>query len=412
MNIIRLIFLLMSFGASLNAQILWQIFPDKTVKWNYYDGEEFNNGKLNEEKWLTNLPWSRPVFTQDIIFLKENVRFKDGYLQLYIEKADSLFKIESHELDTVYLKKNNMPIINKNMVRIKYSGALLWSKKKYKYGYFEIKFKAPEGQGLWPAFWLYGANPNNEIDFYELKGEKEKALHLNAHCPDGCSNYKEGWFGYRKSWGHWVETTEKLKDSYNVVAGEWTPEYVKWYLNGVLIGYFKHTYEVDMWLSAGTGLAKDGGPFKPGPNEKTPFPNFYNIDYIRIYKTDTAINYKEVKRNVESVTDTSINTDTILFTAKNARKKLKNNSDKKIKPGGVITFSVTQLTRTKINFRVLGANEKDKISITISGNKSRFRQQFVLDGNKEYSVSVPPDDKIWIEAVINGQTIKDHIIIQ
>ncbi|MBC7861819.1 MAG: family 16 glycosylhydrolase, partial [Bacteroidia bacterium] len=238
--------LLLAFN--IQAQYLWQVFPDKVVKWNYYDGDEFNKEKLDETKWITSQPWGRPVHSQEIIYVKDNVVFENGIAQFQIRKENKLFELYPWEFDTASLRKDKIPLVDGNKINFKYSGGLLWSKKKYKYGYFEIKFKASEGQGIWPAFWLYGANPNNEIDFYELKGEKEKTLHVDIHCPDGCSNYIDTWYGYRKSWGHWVEISKRLSEEYNVVSGEWTADYIKWYFNGMLMAYSNHSYDLDMWL--------------------------------------------------------------------------------------------------------------------------------------------------------------------
>lgn len=39
-----------------------------------------------------------------------------------------------------------------------YTSARLISKKKFKYGFFEIRAKVPTGRGIWPGFWLLAAN--------------------------------------------------------------------------------------------------------------------------------------------------------------------------------------------------------------------------------------------------------------
>ena len=41
------------------------------------------------------------------------------------------------------------------------------------YGYFEIRAKIPNGDGLWPAFWFWsgcGSNAYSEIDVFEFCG--------------------------------------------------------------------------------------------------------------------------------------------------------------------------------------------------------------------------------------------------
>ncbi|MDP1803028.1 MAG: hypothetical protein Q8L81_16825 [Bacteroidota bacterium] len=41
---------LLFFSFTLNAQFLWQVYPNKIGKWNYLDGDKFNKEKVNPEK--------------------------------------------------------------------------------------------------------------------------------------------------------------------------------------------------------------------------------------------------------------------------------------------------------------------------------------------------------------------------
>ena len=40
----------------------------------------------------------------------------------------------------------------------RFTSARLISKKKFKYGFYEVRAKVPTGRGIWPAFWLLAAN--------------------------------------------------------------------------------------------------------------------------------------------------------------------------------------------------------------------------------------------------------------
>lgn len=406
--LISFLFLLLT----VKAQFLWQVYPDKIVKWNYFDGDEFNNEKVNTEKWHTHLPWSRAVISQDIYYKDENITFKNGNIQFALIKEDNYFPIQPAEIDTVAFKKEKIKLDNQKRFPFKYTGGLIYSKKDYKYGYFEIKFKAPEGQGIWPAFWLYGAKPNNEIDFFELKGEREDELHVDIHCPDGCGNYKEGPFGYRKSWGHWVKVDQKLKDGYNVIAGEWTKEYIKWYLNGILIAYSNHSFDLGMSLTAGTGIGKDHHAFSPGPNKNTPFPNIFNVDYIRVYKTDSLVNYSIIKNNLALTNDTLIEKTVNDHLAKKANKKLKNNPDKKVKAEDLITFSVMQIASRVISFRANGLNDNSKLKIKIKNSSGQIIRELEFFKNSEIQVSFSENTQLTISADINGRIFEEKIQVQ
>jgi beta-glucanase (GH16 family) len=58
------------------------------------------------------------------------------------------------------------------------------------YGRFEARMKTPFGPGLWPAFWMLGADfaevgwpQSGEIDIMELRGQQPTIIHGSAHGP-------------------------------------------------------------------------------------------------------------------------------------------------------------------------------------------------------------------------------------
>src|SRR5262249_56754068 len=58
------------------------------------------------------------------------------------------------------------------------------------YGRFEARMQIPRGQGIWPAFWLLGANADavgwpdcGEIDIMENIGREPNTVHGTLHGP-------------------------------------------------------------------------------------------------------------------------------------------------------------------------------------------------------------------------------------
>src|SRR4029077_8038491 len=58
------------------------------------------------------------------------------------------------------------------------------------YGRFEARIRIPRGQGMWPAFWLLGANDHQvgwpqcgEIDIMENVGKEPGVVHGTVHGP-------------------------------------------------------------------------------------------------------------------------------------------------------------------------------------------------------------------------------------
>lgn len=271
---------------ALSAQYMWQFNKDTVVSWYYNDGDEFNGDQLDRNLWETKLGWGRAVMSQDIYFTDgANLEEKGGVLSFILKKEDLKAAVNPWEIDSSYIRKNNISIPD-GMYNFKYTAGLIWSKQKYKYGYFEIRFKCPKNaKGVWPAFWTFGGNKNDEIDFFEIKCEKNNYVHVDVHCPDGCANYP-AIFGTHKDWGGWIKADSYFHDGFNTIAGEWGEGYVKWYLNGKGIAYFTGKFETPMNLIANTSQAKDGGPFNPGPDASTVYPAVMDVDYIRVWKKE------------------------------------------------------------------------------------------------------------------------------
>lgn len=176
--LIRFLTFTFAFSFSLlKAQYLWQVFADSVVQWQYKDGDEFN-GPINEEKWRIGFPWGTKIFTQKTFVSRNNLEHTNGNLSFVLKRVDTIIQLSSNEIDTASLRRNKITLLPGNQLGFNYSGALLWSRNPYRYGYFELKFKGVTGDGVWPAFWLYGGNPNYEIDFFELKGKKKKQFTL------------------------------------------------------------------------------------------------------------------------------------------------------------------------------------------------------------------------------------------
>ncbi len=408
----KYLFLLFFPAFTLHAQFLWQVYPDTIIKWNYTDGDEFNKNEINKDKWTTSFPWTITVPSQEAVIRENNIKFNNGIASFIVDKDSSLVKLNDWQIDTLRFKKLGIKLLAGNKMPVKYSLGLLWSNKTYKYGYFEIKFKACDGKGLWPAFWMYAANKNNEIDFLELKGEKEKYLHVDIHCPDGCGNYKKNLFGVGQKWGHWLKTEQRLKSSYNVMAGEWTPTFIKYYLNGKLVAYVEHAYDMGMHLIVGNGIAKDGAPFKPGPDKATPFPNPFFVDYVRIYKTDTLPNLTIIKENLALTKFISNEADTSSFVSDKANKKLINNRNNNLKSKNVLTISIMPLSKSSMSFRAIGLANGDTLVATFKNSNGDLIKYLEVKKNSETVISFTEGSSIDFQLTINEKIIKENLTIR
>jgi beta-glucanase (GH16 family) len=297
--------LLLILSVNLNAQYLWQIKSDTIVTWYFQSGDEFNGTDLNTEKWKSGLPWGNVAMSQDLYFNDENVVTSDGKISFISKKEKKTFPVNEWEIDKNYLAKSNKKVID-GKYEVDYTSGLISSKETFKYGYFELRFKSTNQKGIWPAFWLFGGEPSEEIDFFELKGERENQLHLDMHCQKGCDDFKGGFLNLKKNWGAWLKTDKSLADNWNVISGEWQPNYVKFFLNGQPIGYFEGNFKTSKNLIINSSVAKDKQAFNPGPDKNTKWPNSFDVDYVRIWSNEDTIykmkyNYKLFENTPQTI---------------------------------------------------------------------------------------------------------------
>jgi beta-glucanase (GH16 family) len=155
-------------------------------------------------------------------------------------------------------------------------------------GRFEARMKLPSGQGLWPAFWLLGADFGTvgwpacgEIDIMEYRGQEPRVVHGSLHGP--------GYSGGSALTSRFELTQGAFDTDFHVFAVEWEPERITWLVDGVA---YKSVTPAD--LPAGTRWVFEhpffvilnvavGGNYVGGPSPTTSFPQAITVDYVRVY---------------------------------------------------------------------------------------------------------------------------------
>jgi beta-glucanase (GH16 family) len=257
-------------------ETIWQVLHNGSiVRWALVFNDEFNENQLDETKWRTDYPWGRnydPTTYMEYMTNGQNIDFQDGGLKL-IAKNDGIWEKGIGYYSDEYIIQDGEP----NLRWWPYTSGMIFSKRKFKYGLFEIKCTLPLGKGLWPAFWLYEGNPHEEFDVFEYKGEYPNMFHINVHCPTGCNNQ-----------GRWAVTTGDLTTEASVFMGEWGPQFSFWYYNYIDFAIWLGEFNQPMNIIANHGInawEDDGNhpSFKGKPDNTTPFPATFSIDYIRVW---------------------------------------------------------------------------------------------------------------------------------
>ncbi|MBK9121569.1 MAG: glycoside hydrolase family 16 protein [Chloroflexi bacterium] len=163
-------------------------------------------------------------------------------------------------------------------------------KVEFTYGRVEARMNLPEGQGIWPAFWMLGANfpeigwpASGEIDIMEYVGKEPRSVHGTVHGPE---YHGSGGLGMRYIF------PEPVADDFHVFGIEWEPEIIRWTVDGEVF----HTltpetlyggtwvFDHDFFLLINVAV---GGNWPGNPDDTTEFPQEMLIDWVRVYQRTT-----------------------------------------------------------------------------------------------------------------------------
>ena len=157
------------------------------------------------------------------------------------------------------------------------------------YGRIEARIRVPRGQGIWPAFWMLGADIDQagwpecgEIDVMENIGREPSIVHGTIHGP--------GYSGANGIGGSFTIRGAALADDYHVFAVEWMPGEIRWFLDDT---EYRRTTPAN--LPQGARWVFDhpffmllnvavGGAWPGDPDASTVFPQQMLIDYVRVYR--------------------------------------------------------------------------------------------------------------------------------
>lgn len=162
------------------------------------------------------------------------------------------------------------------------------NKGDFRYGKFEARAKMPQGQGIWPAFWMlptnneYGGWPKSgEIDVLELLGHQPNIVYGTIHSGDPVTA------ATISSSANYTLPNGTFADDFHTFTLEWTPTEVKWLVDGNLYST-KTVANISPWVfdKAFHVLLNVavGGNWPGAPNGTTVFPQTMEVDYVRIYQ--------------------------------------------------------------------------------------------------------------------------------
>ncbi|MFM9633331.1 discoidin domain-containing protein [Streptomyces galilaeus] len=163
---------------------------------------------------------------------------------------------------------------------------------QFTYGRVEARIKVPKGNGLWPAFWMMGADfltgrpwpYNGEIDIVEVLGKDVKTAYSTVHAP-----------AYNGGGGigspYTLPGNADFSDDFHTWAADWNSKGITYSLDGRTVfsldkdevertrgpWIFDHPHYLILNLAV-------GGDWSGPTDATTPFPSRMLVDYVRVYQ--------------------------------------------------------------------------------------------------------------------------------
>ncbi len=276
-----LIFTTLLYFKSVYAQApesIFEILDGGGVRtWVYVGGDEFDGTALDYTKWHNSHNGERVGCNSSIVNNHyytdgNNIDVSGGNLNLIAKNDGITARGITYQPDSYALCDGAA-----NLRSFPYTSGMIYSNQKFRYGLFQCKFNAPAGTGLWPAFWLFG-NGDEEIDCFELKGERHTDIHYDLHQYYSWTSHHTG----ETDPGGWLNTGVDLTGGSHVLTCIWEPGIVEWYIDNTFLTFEFVDFYNSMNIIANLGVS-NGVAFAPGVDGTTPFPATFTIDYIRAY---------------------------------------------------------------------------------------------------------------------------------
>ncbi len=235
---------------------------NKIKKWKITFSEEFEENKLDKEKWLTRYYWGDTLLN-DTYSLSDDKHFiTDGK---NIEIENSVLSIVSKKEDV--MGKSWHPFFGFSPKEFNYTSGLINTGKSFrqKYGKFRAKIKISDNSDITNAFWLVGEKILPQVDIIKYNGK---------------TNFNSFWGNISEKNGVKRSTDSALffnpKGKFLIFELEWNENALIWRINNEEVRRITEGVpQEEMYLSLSSGIYNE-----PTKND---FPSTMQIDWVRAY---------------------------------------------------------------------------------------------------------------------------------
>ncbi len=262
------------FQLELNTSGMHQSFADEFNALSFYDSA------TGAGTWNTTFPFGSQV--GDRAYTSRTLR-NNNEKQIYVDPTFqgttdhalgiNPFSITDGVLDITAVKTDH----RSELWYYKYTSGLLTSYSSFaqQYGYYEVSAKLPEGNGMWPAFWLLPTDGAKGVEIDTLEQVGHEMVYFTSHSSLDDKT--------RRTDASYVPDFSSSFHKYGVL---WTSTKISWFIDGVEQASIAtpgdmHT-EMYLLLNLAVGGNWPGDPDADFQSAK------YSLDYVRVFTLDMA----------------------------------------------------------------------------------------------------------------------------
>jgi len=241
---------------------------DELKKWNLIFEDDFDSGKVDENKWMNSFFWGKMLLNDRYVIAGDKQYFTDN----------KNFELNGSTLKIITKKEQAEgkvwhPVHGFYTQHFEYTSGMLSSAHSYRhqYGRIEAKIKLADNYPVYQALWLKGEKIIPEIDIFKFNMDKKNRLQMSTIWGD-VSDYKSA-----------KKKTDKINGSmltkdFFIYTLEWNKNKLTWKINGIeVFSTNEGIPDEPLYLMLSAGILQE--PTRQDFNSSS-----FEIDWVRCYE--------------------------------------------------------------------------------------------------------------------------------
>lgn len=248
--------------------------------------DEFDGETLDDSRWVPQYlsSWAQKPELAEPTYIMENGLMR---LQIFAETQPWCPEYDGETVVSGFTTGDRNALHNWNGTNAVRSPVEMQATHLNQYGYYEIRAKGQSGSARHAAWWLLGfedvPDESAEIDIFEILGNNSHKVPVNFHAwndpdaPDG------GGFSY-------TNRQMDFHEEFHIYGFNWiegggqgeAPDKMEFYVDGVKTG--ERNVNIDYPVLQLFSLYEKRAGGWTGIWLPKPYPNTFDIDYVRVYK--------------------------------------------------------------------------------------------------------------------------------